>query len=53
MKDEEEAQLDEGASLKVEEHERTRMKVEEGVHLALESIRRVEGEQHAKPKTEG
>ena len=42
LKAEEEARLTEGAKLELEEHERARLKVEEGVGLALESIRRVE-----------
>ena len=44
MKAEEEARLAEGARLKGEEHERERLKLEEGVRLALESIQRVEEE---------
>ena len=39
LKAEEEAQL-EGTRLKVEEHERAWLKLEEGVRLALESRRR-------------
>ena len=44
MKAKEEARLAEGARLKVEEHKRSRLKVEERVGLALESRRRVEEE---------
>ena len=42
MKAEEEARLSEGASLKVNEHERAQLKVGDGVRLALESRRRAE-----------
>ena len=44
MKAEEEARFAEGARLKLEEHTRARLKLEEGVGLALESRRRVEEE---------
>ena len=45
MKAEEEARLIEGARLKLEEPEISRLKVEEGVHLVIESRQRSEEEQ--------
>ena len=44
LKAEEESRLAEGARLKAEEHECAHMKLEEGVRLSLELIRRVEEE---------
>ena len=44
MKAEEEYQISEEARLKAEEHKRVRLKVEEEVLLALESIRKSEEE---------
>ena len=39
--------------MKVEKHKRARLKVEDGVRLALESRRRAEEEEHARLKAEG
>ena len=41
LKAEEEDRIAEGARLKVEDHERARLKVEEGVHLTPESRQRM------------
>ena len=56
MKAEEEARIAEEATLKVEEHQRAQLKVDEGVHLFLEAIQREEDQkedhQHARLKAE-
>ena len=44
LKAEEESQLADGTRLKVEEHERARLKLEEGVRLAIELRRRADEE---------
>ena len=47
MRAEEEAHFIEEARQKVEEHKRSRLKVEEGVRLDLEARRRADKEYHA------
>ena len=52
MKNEEEDWIAKGARLKVEEHERARINLEEGVRLALESRRQAEEDNHLRLKAE-